>query len=155
MTIPDAGGQPTPTVESTPMVATESETAPETVLSTAVSEDTPSDGVAKRASAQARARVQQFLQGHPRMGAVWVATVGDRPRDVWSSAPASPAEVLRYAAAGEWCSAESQVLRKAGVAYGYAAAWLTAVVGLLTWALQRPGRAAAAALLLTVLWFVL
>jgi len=99
--------------------------------------------VAMRAGAHARARV----------AALWAGVKADWPgRGLWESSPASPAEVARYAAAGEWCAPESR-WRWAGLAWAYGpAALVTVVCHLVTWVVQRPGRVAALAVLAGLVW---
>ena len=144
MTTQDVTGQP-----ATTNPVTEGETAPETAVRSAVSQDAVAEEP-KRAGAQARARVTQFLQSHRRFQTAWDVAVGDRP-SVWSESPASPAEVFRYACAGQWCAPESRYLRWAGQAYCLGVAVpLTVVAYVAAWVLQRPARGAAVLVLYVI-----
>lgn len=140
MTTPDQTGQ----------TLTESETAPETAVRSAVSQETPSEGINTRPRAAARARVTRLVNSHPRARRAWEIAVGDRP-SVWSSTPATPAEVFRYAAAGEWCDEESTYLRWAGQAYCLGLAIpFTVAAYIAAWLLQRPARGVAVLVLFVI-----
>ena len=129
---------------------TEGETRVETPLSSGVSPETPSEGPDAGPRAAARARVAQFLQSHRRFQTAWDVAVGDRP-SVWSTSPATPAEVFRYAAAGEWCDEESTYLRWAGQAYCLGLAIpFTVAAYVAAWLLQRPARGAAVLVLFVI-----
>ena len=145
MTTQDVTGQP-----ATTNPVTEGETAPETAVRSAVSPETPPEGANAGPRATARARVTQFLQSHRRFQTAWDVAVGDRP-SVWSESPASPAEVFRYACAGQWCAPESRYLRWAGQAYCLGVAVpLTVVAYMAAWVLQRPARGAAVLVLFVI-----
>lgn len=140
-----------PTVgPATPGPVTEGDTAPETAVRSAVSPETPSEGPNAGPRAAARARIAHFLHVHPRFQTAWDVAVGDRP-SVWSTTPATPAEVFRYAAAGEWCAEESRYLRWAGQAYCLGLAIpFTVAAYIAAWLLQRPARGAAVLVLFVI-----
>jgi hypothetical protein len=75
---------------------------------------------------------------------------------IWSDKPASPAEVVRYARDGAWCSADSRFWRFAGRTYAVLVAIpATVLLDVTEWLIQRPGRVAAAAFLIFILWLFL
>lgn len=124
---------------------TESETAPQTAVRSAVSLTDPQDGDMTRARVRTRARI-------PHLDTVRDLIVGDR-ESLWSESPASPAELARYARDGQWCAPTSVVWRTAGRAY----CWLIAIpatilLGLAAHILSRPGRLAAALVLALAVW---
>lgn len=70
----------------------------------------------------------------------------------WNEAPASPAELVRYARAGAWCADDSIFLRFLGRTY----CWLVAIPMsvrhyISAWIWQRPGRLFTVGLLVLVL----
>lgn len=83
-----------------------------------------------------------------RARAYWI---GDLPSP-WSEAPATLAELVRYARAGAWCAEDSVFLRFLGQAYCYCVAIpVTFKHYMQAWAVQRPGRFFAMTALVTVL----
>lgn len=83
-----------------------------------------------------------------RARAYWI---GDLPSP-WSEAPATLAELVRYARAGAWCADDSVFLRFLGQAYCYGIAIpVTFKHYMQAWAVQRPGRFFAMTALVTVL----
>lgn len=137
-------GRPGPEMETWPAV-TGGDTAAETALRSAESEE---GGVGGSYTRNARARIPHWRVTADR---VWSVAVGDLP-SVWSEAPATPAELVRYARDGEWCAPDSTRLRGAGQAYSWAVAIPASVLAYVAaWVVQRPGRLAAVVLLLVVL----
>lgn len=129
--------------------ATVGETPVETPVESGVPE-TRSPEWSRRACAHARARVRH-LAGHPVVSRVWDVAVGEVP-SVWSQAPATPAELVRYARDGAWCAPESTRLRTAGRVYSAVVAIPVTVAAYLTaWVVQRPGRLAAVVFLAAVI----
>lgn len=139
----DGAGQPGPELQTWAPVA-DSDTA-ETALRTADSGEDPPAGATR---VQARARLPHWRHT---VDHVWSVAVGDLP-SVWSEAPATPAELVRYADDGEWCAPHSARLRAAGRAYCWAVAIPVSVLAyVLAWLVQRPARLAAVLLLVVVL----
>lgn len=136
--------------DSTGQAVTDGETPVEALVEGGVSVEAPIGG-STCAGAQARARIAHFLRSRPRLTRAWDVAVGDRP-SVWSTSPATPAEVCRYAAAGEWCAEESRYLRWAGQAYCLGVAIpFTVAAYMAAWLLQRPARGAAVLVLVVVI----
>lgn len=124
------------------LTVTDCDAAVETAPRTAVSEEGGSGG-----STRARAR-----EAAPTIAHWWKIAIGDAP-SLWSEAPATPAEMVRYAKDGEWCAHDSTVWRFLGRAYSALVAIPSCVVlYLLAWCVQRPGRLAGLAILLVVLY---
>ncbi len=93
--------------------------------------------------------------GRRAAGRLWELAIGDLP-SVWSVPPTEPAALVRYAAAGQWCSPDSRVLRFLGQAYCVLLAIPVSVaLYVAAWLCQRPGRLAAAAVLAAIVWVVL
>jgi hypothetical protein len=152
MTEPNPGqsaGQPGPELETWPpetwIPVTDGDTARETALRTAESGERATDRGNTR---NARARIPHWRSTVDR---VWSVAVGDLP-SVWSDAPATPAELVRYARDGEWCAPHSTRLRAVGRGYCWAIAIPASVAAYVAaWVVQRPGRLAAVLLLVVVL----
>lgn len=92
-----------------------------------------------------------------RRGAAAVRRVatGEIP-SLWSAGPATGPQLLAYGRRGEWCNPDSQILRALGMAWCFVVAIpLSMAAYLAAWALQRPGRGAALALLALVVWILL
>ncbi len=115
---------------------------------------------ADEAGAPATARLRAYA--HARVAGagavfkpVWAVAVGDVP-SVWNEAPASPADLVRYARDGGWCRDNRGFIRGAGRVYHAVVAipvcLLLYVVALIV---QRPGRLTAALFLSLIVWLVL
>ena len=134
------------------MSNTESETTPETTPAPAHDADTPEGGATARMRAYARVRVTAVTTLWQRACEV---AVGD-DMTVWADKPGSPADVVRYARDGAWCSPDSRFWRFAGRVYAaLVAVPVTVLLDLAEWLIQRPGRVAAAAFLAFIVWVAL
>lgn len=130
---------------------TKSETAPKTAPAPAQPASEPGTRATARMRAYARARLAGATALRQRL---YDIAVGD-DMTVWSDKPASPAEVVRYARDGAWCSADSRLWRFAGRIYAALVAIpVTVLLDLTEWVVQRPGRLAAAAFLIFILWLI-
>jgi hypothetical protein len=86
---------------------------------------------------------------------VWAVAVGDVP-SVWSEAPASPADLVRYAREGAWSRDTRGFIRGAGRGYhAVVAIPICLVLYVLALIVQRPGRLTAALFLSLIVWLVL
>jgi hypothetical protein len=135
-----------------PGPVTDGETAP----APAVRDDNPATEPGSGDTARLRAYARARLTG---AGAVfkpvWAVAVGDVP-SVWNEAPASPAELVRYARGGAWCRDTRGFIRGAGRAYHAAIAIpVCLVLYVLALIVQRPGRLTAALFLSLIVWLVL
>ncbi|WP_097328838.1 hypothetical protein [Paractinoplanes atraurantiacus] len=75
---------------------------------------------------------------------------------MWSEAPASPAELVRYARDGAWCRDTRGFIRGAGRVYHTVVAIpVCLVLYVIALILQRPGRLTAALFLSLIVWLVL
>ena len=128
---------------------TEGETAPAPAVRNA-DDAPPADASATvRLRAYARAR----LTGAGAVGKrAWTNTIGDFG-SVWSEAPASPDELVRYAADGAWTVDRRGFIRGAGRTYhAVVAIPVCLVLYVLALIVQRPARMSAALFLALIVW---
>lgn len=140
------------TAPTRPAPVTDGDTAP----APAVRDDAPAVAPDSGDKARLRAYAHARLTG---AGAVfkpvWAVAVGDVP-SVWNEAPASPAELVRYARDGSWCRDNRGFIRGAGRGYhAVVAIPVCLVLYVLALIVQRPGRLFAALVLSLIVWLVL
>lgn len=129
------------------MTDTLRETAPATAPATARAASAGREAVEARLRAYARVSLEHLTALRQRMYAV---AVGD-DRTIWSDKPASPAEAVRYARDGAWCSPDSRFWRAFGRLYAATVAIpATVALDIAEWLIQRPGRLAAALFLVLI-----
>jgi hypothetical protein len=88
----------------------------------------------------------------PASSRAWQAAIGELPSP-WAVPPETPAALVRYARDADWCAEESTFWRFLGRFYCALVAIPVSVAAyLLAWAVQRPGRLAALAILGLVVW---
>lgn len=132
-------------------MTTQSHTAGETATAEPQVLVRPDSDAKMRMRAQARARLRHLAVVWQRVKAI---ALGD-DQTIWSAKPDSAAEVVRYARDGAWCQAGSQFVRAAGRLYAFLVSIpATALLDLVEWVLQRPGRLVVAILLAGVCWLL-
>lgn len=125
------------TGRETPNAATAREYEAETAHRSAVPAEAPPER-AHSALRALRARGNRILVRFVKP--VWAVAVGDRP-SLWSQAPTTGPELIRYARDAEWCAPDRTFVRWLGRAYCVVIAIpFSTIAYLAAWIVQRPGR---------------